>query len=230
MKKIRYILKEGDLFANGSLVFIKELPSKIRNDGRMRRIGLFKCSCGKEFESGIMGIKHGHAKSCGCLQKKIVSQVMFKHGLSSSSQYDMWTNMKLRIFDNTNKEYKNYGGRGITIFPPWIHDFQLFYDYVSALPNFKKRGYSIDRIDNDGNYEPGNLRWATRHIQNTNNRKRKSNTSGYVGVSKFRDKWQAAIGGKHIGHYETKEQAAISRNNYIIANHLIEYKIQEVRQ
>ena len=227
MSKIRYKIKAGHLFDNG-VILIKELPYKLRSDGRIFRRGLLKCPCGNEFESGIMSVKNGHSQSCGCRQRSIASEVMAKHRLSFSPSYRAWTNIKRRIYRVNEKSYKNYGGRGITIFPPWQVDFQLFYDYVSALPNFGIKGYSIDRIDNNGNYEPGNLRWATRHIQNTNIRKLKTNTSGYIGVSRFRNKWQSFIGGKHLGHFKTKEQGVIARNNYIIENNLTEYKIQEI--
>ena len=232
MKKFRLLFKEGKPVGDVGLILVKELPYRLRNDGRRRRMGIFKCSCGKEFESGIIGVKHGHAKSCGCLQKAtaaiVMQETMTIHGYSKYPLFSTWLSMKDRILNSENPEYKNYGGRGIGIFPPWQVDFQLFCDYVSALPNFERKKYSIDRVNNNGNYEPGNIRWTTRHIQNTNKRKREDNTSGYVGVSIFRNKWQSFIGGKHLGHFETKEQGVIARNNYIISNNLTEYKIQEV--
>lgn len=78
--------------------------------------------------------------------------------------------MKDRCFNKNSKGYKNYGGRGITVYDGWIHDFQAFYNYISSLPHFGETGYSIDRIDNDGNYEPGNIRYADRKTQNNNRR------------------------------------------------------------
>ncbi|MBQ7705889.1 MAG: hypothetical protein IJT73_10795 [Selenomonadaceae bacterium] len=69
------------------------------------------------------------------------------------------------------KPHKNYGGRGITVYPAWIDDFQAFYDYVSKLEHFGETGYTLDRIDNDGNYEPDNLRWADAKTQQRNTRK-----------------------------------------------------------
>ena len=72
--------------------------------------------------------------------------------------YYTWAGMKKRCRDTQNP---NYGGRGINVYPAWGNDFQAFYDYVSKLEHFGEKGYTLDRIDNDGNYEPGNLRWTT---------------------------------------------------------------------
>ena len=99
----------------------------------------------------------------------------------------------------------------------------------SALPDYGVKDYSIDRINNNGNYEPGNLRWTTRHIQGVNCRIHKNNTTGYVGISKHKNKWQSEIGNVYLGCVDTLEEAISLRNNYIIANNFTEYKIQEVR-
>ena len=78
--------------------------------------------------------------------------------------------MKDRCFNPNNKCYNLYGERGITVYFEWIDDFQAFYDYVSKLPNYGKEGYTLDRIDNNGNYEPNNLRWADPNAQSRNKR------------------------------------------------------------
>lgn len=227
MKKIEY--KIGEFFMGTKLVLIENLGSIYGSTGRATRKGLFRCFCGNIFEGGYNKIKGGHTLSCGCAKIKATILRNTTHGLTDDPTYKVWMNMKNRVFNDSRDDYKHYGGRGIMIFPSWIHDFQLFYDYVSALPNYKKKKYSIDRIDTNGNYEPGNLRWVTQHIQTINIRKRKDNTSGYFGVGKLRKKWQATVGVKYIGCAETPEEAVMLRNNYIIANNLTEYKIQEVR-
>lgn len=223
MKRIDYYGNES--LGNYGLIIIKEID---RNE-RMERIGLFKCTCGNEFMARINCVRKNNTTSCGCKQRAIVSKIMTKHGKTGDLTFEIWKSIKARIFNKNNKGYKYYGGSGIRIFPPWIHDFQLFYDYVSALPNFKRKGYSLDRINNDGNYEPMNLRWVTIHIQNVNQNKRCDNKSGYKGVSRYKDRWQVIIGGKYIGYFKTKEDAVIGRNNYITENNLFEYKIQPIK-
>lgn len=91
--------------------------------------------------------------------------------MSKSRIYRIWAGIKTRCFNLNYLGYKDYGGRGIKMFEGWIHDFQSFYEYVSKLENFGKEGYSLDRIDNNGNYEPGNLRWATKKEQQRNTRR-----------------------------------------------------------
>lgn len=224
----KYDFKEGDIVNNG-IIFINELPPNEQPPKR-RRISIFQCYCGKLFKSRLSSIVTGSTKSCGCYGKERALAVNLKHGLSHNRLYKVWTEIKERTQNPNATSYVNYGERGIMMFPPWQVDFQLFFEYISALPNYGIKGLTLDRINNNGNYEPGNLRWATRSFQNRNMRKKKNNTSGYTGVSRFRDKWQVVVGGKHVGHFRTKEEGVVARNNYIIANNLPEYKIQEVIQ
>ena len=83
---------------------------------------------------------------------------------------DIWQGIKQRCFNPNNTSSANYGGRGITMFPAWVDDFQAFYDYVSKLEHFSDEGYTLDRINNNGNYEPNNLRWADKDTQDRNRR------------------------------------------------------------
>ena len=128
------------------------------------------CECGNEKIVSASDLTNGRVQSCGCLYNENRATIRRTHGLSKSKIYDVWCNMKDRCLKTTDNRYKDYGGRGITIYPAWIHDFKAFYNYVSKLPHFGEKGYSLDRIDNNGNYEPNNLRWATAKEQTRNQR------------------------------------------------------------
>lgn len=128
------------------------------------------CDCGNEKFVSASDLTNGRVQSCGCLFNESRATIRRTHGLSNSKIYDVWCKMKDRCFKPDDKAYKNYGGRGITVYPAWIHDFKAFYDYVSKLEHFNEQGYSLDRIDNNGNYEPNNLRRATAEEQTRNQR------------------------------------------------------------
>ncbi|MEY9980363.1 hypothetical protein [Lysinibacillus sp. RC79] len=125
---------------------------------------LCKCSCGKEtivFRSNLI---NGHSTSCGCYQKEIVST----HNLTNHRLYSIWLDIKKRCFDKNRKSYKDYGGRGITICDEW-KEFINFYNW--SINNGYSNSLTIDRIDNDRDYELSNCRWTTRFVQNNNTRK-----------------------------------------------------------
>lgn len=125
---------------------------------------LCKCSCGADKVALQSRLLRGETKSCGCLRRELASTRGIKHGLSSHRLYKTWNSMMQRCCDPTHYAYNRYGGRGITVCQRW-HDVRAFIqdNNGSALP-----GLSIDRIDNDGNYEPGNCRWVQPFVQNAN--------------------------------------------------------------
>lgn len=92
------------------------------------------------------------------------------HGMRSHPLYGRWTAILARCTNPKVKSYYVYGGRGISICEEWRHDFQAFYDHVSQLSHYGEKGYTLDRIDNNRNYEPGNMRFVTRTGQNRNKR------------------------------------------------------------
>lgn len=134
---------------------------------------LCKCDCGAELIVLGCNLRTKHTQSCGCIRKEVTAERSIKHGMSNSRLFGVWNTMCQRCLNPNNRKYKNYGGRGILVCQEWQGSFQAFYDYVSQLPHFNEKGYSLDRIDNDGNYEPSNVRWATDKEQANNRRKRK---------------------------------------------------------
>lgn len=128
---------------------------------------LCRCDCGNEKTVRGSHLINKKIFSCGCLNREKATT----HGMSNRKIYKWWAAIKTRCFNVHSASYSNYGGRGITMFPAWVNDFQAFYDYVSNLPHFGENGYTLDRINNDGNYEPDNVRWATAKEQARNTRK-----------------------------------------------------------
>lgn len=135
-----------------------------------RRRARFICDCGNITEAQVHGVRYGKTKSCGCLLVDALRSFSFQHGgtvnKKSTPEYMTWLAMRERCLSPKNNMYPRYGGRGITVCDEWKHSFSSFLSAVGCKPS---PAHSLDRYpNNNGNYEPGNVRWATRTEQARN--------------------------------------------------------------
>ena len=151
------------------LTVVRDAEPRITNDGRRQSFSDCVCDCGKETVVRNTELTRGGIKSCGCLTVDRSKERLTTHGLSQSLTGHSIRAANARCNNPKHMAYHNYGGRGITIDPAWVKNPQLLIDEIGARPS---KLYSIDRIDNDGNYESGNVRWATKSEQASNTRKR----------------------------------------------------------
>ena len=130
---------------------------------------LCECLCGGTSVVRTADLMRGATTSCGCIQKATWERIskQQKHGLTRTREYRSWESAKQRCFNPNSHGYHNYGGRGITMCDEWANNFSLFLEHMGSRPE----GFTLDRINPDGNYEPGNCRWADLYTQNGNRRK-----------------------------------------------------------
>ena len=146
-------------------------PTDARESGRV--VWLCLCDCGNNHYVQSNSLLTGKTKSCGCLNLETRVTSNTKHGQGGgrgkkcTTEYHSWQSMKQRCYAESNEDYPNYGGRGITVCERWLHSFENFFSDMGKKPSMK---YSIDRINPNGNYEPVNCRWGTDEQQTRNKR------------------------------------------------------------
>lgn len=172
----------GQIF--GKLTVIKFVDCKIYARW------LCECSCDAKNQIIIIGasLTSGNTRSCGCLKNELTSIRRKKHGLSNSDEYFIWAGMKSRCLNKNESNYHNYGGRGIKVCDRWVESFENFYEDMGPRPGPE---YSIERKNNDGDYEKDNCRWATNKEQNNN--KRTNRYIEYNGKIKTLSQWAEAF-------------------------------------
>jgi hypothetical protein len=163
------------------LTIVKEVEPHIWKNIKIRKFECL-CDCGNQINVLLNDLRTDDTKSCGCFHSEIISErnknkidklnPNFKHGLTYTNEYYIWKAMKQRCYNPKHKSWKNYGNRGIKICDRWLNSFQNFLEDMGTKPAPE---YSIDRINNDGNYEPSNCKWATKSEQNNNKRNNKKN-------------------------------------------------------
>lgn len=149
-----------------------------------------RCDCGKTVVVLGGSLTGGKTHSCGCYRNENSANKATKHGKHELKIYGVWSSMKGRCFCESNKSYKNYGGRGITVCDEWM-EFQGFYEW--SLTSGYSEGLTIERIDVNGDYCPENCKWATRLEQAHN--KRNNKFIEYNGEKKCYSEWAHELGG-----------------------------------
>lgn len=164
----------------GDLTFIGVAEKRYDNN---RLLGYFRCDCGGSATYPLGRVLNGGKRThCGCKSDLGKHRT---HGMRNNPEYSSWMAMKARCLYPDNKDYPGWGGKGVTVFDPWISSFEAFYNHIGPRPE----GTSLDRIDNKQGYYPGNVRWATGNEQASNRS----------------DTWAVEINGTQ---YESAEDAA----------------------
>lgn len=201
----------------GMLTVESEANPVPRKDGRFYRNWNCKCDCGNTLTQTTNALKRKvkGIKNCGCTVTKRRTYDI------DSPEYSAWLEIKRRCYNKNSKSYKNYGAKGIVMCDEWLKDAQAFIDHIGPRPS---SNHSVDRYPlRDGNYEPGNVRWATVTQQNFNKEPSSNNSSGIRGVhfDKHHKVWKAQISRDkqklNLGSFKTKEEAIAARKAAEIA-------------
>ncbi len=174
----------------GRLTVLLLEPVRMRGGARRWRC---RCDCGNETVVVTGSLKRGMSRSCGCFKLERLAECFRTHGSSRTGIYWVWSGMIQRCCNPKSKYFHNYGGRGITVCREWRESFEAFQASVGPRPSPK---HTIDRIDNERGYEPGNVRWSTRKEQNNNTRKNRLVTA--FGETLTLSQWSERFGIKAL--------------------------------
>lgn len=182
----------------GRLTALYPIDDYVSPKGSKKRRWLCICNCNNYCAVTEQYLKNGTTKSCGCLRKEVVinthQKYLTKHNEAHSRLYNVWHSMKSRCFNKNRPQYKNYGGRGITVCEDWL-DYIAFRDWSIANgydSNAPRGQCTLDRIDVDGNYCPENCQWINMLAQQNNRTNNRKYT--YNGETKTLKQWAEDLG------------------------------------
>jgi len=171
---------------HGRLEFLKDMTPRIEPSGRSKRMSLFRCDCGTEKSIMYDHVMSGHTKSCGCFRTELIVKRSKTHCLSGTAEHNVWKGIKKRCLNEKEESFKYYGKRGISICDRWLNSFENFYADMGKKPSAL---HQIDRINNNGNYEPSNCRWVT---PSENSRNRRSSKRWVINGVEYQTSAEAA--------------------------------------
>lgn len=157
--------------SNATTTRLRLLDGDVGKNRHGQTMASFECVCGKQVTARRSAVLNGYTRSCGCLKSESTIRRNMRHGMktraAAAPEYAVWSMARKRCRLPSDRAFHRYGGRGIRMCDRWADSFADFIADMGQRPSPK---HSLDRIDNDGNYEPGNCRWVTRTVQARNTR------------------------------------------------------------
>lgn len=174
----------GQRFGKLLVIRLAEVLPKSKGS---RYVWLCRCDCGGEARTATINLRSGNTKSCGCLFTARQKMGNLTHGWSKRNVYKVWKTMRARCQTPTNKQFQDYGGRGITVCERWNDFLNFLEDMGVPIP-----GMTIERKDNNAGYSKENCKWATQREQNQNKRNNRNET--FMGRTQGRAAWERELG------------------------------------